>query len=73
MGIGDIVTWNGLDVNQGKPGMVIRIAAPQVHDPPSVGQPWRKRYIVRWFDTWDADPLGYRYEELNTVSKACDT
>ena len=35
--------------------------------------PWRKRHLVRWFDTWDLDPLGYHFEELKLVSRVCDT
>ena len=29
--------------------------------------------MVRWFDTWDLDPLGYHLEELRIVSRVCDT
>ena len=70
MKVGDLVVWNGNDTSQGKPGMVVAI---KPRDSLSFSDPWRKRYVVRWFDTWDVDPLGYFYEELNTVSKVCDT
>jgi hypothetical protein len=71
MKVGDLVTWNGHDSCQGSLGMVVDIE--NVKPLERTDYCWHKRYVVRWFDTWDSDALGYRYEELNTVSKVCAT
>ena len=70
MKVGDLVVWNGNDTCIGKAGIVVGI---KPRDPASFGDPWRKRHLVRWFDTWDLDPLGYHFEELRIVSRVCDT
>ena len=70
MKVGDLVLWNGYDASKGKPGVVVAI---KPRNPLSFDRPWSVRYVVRWFDTWDLDPLGYYYEELNLVSRVCDT
>ena len=69
MKVGDLVVWNGNDTCVGKAGIVVGTKPRE----PYGHLPWRKRHLVRWFDTWDLDPLGYHWEELRLVSRVCDT
>jgi len=69
MKVGDLVVWNGNDTCSGKAGIVVGTKSRE----PNGHLPWRKRHLVRWFDTWDLDPLGYHLEELRIVSRVCDT
>jgi len=69
MKVGDLVVWNGNDTCVGKAGIVVGTKSRE----PNGHLPWRKRHLVRWFDTWDLDPLGYHLEELRIVSRVCDT
>ena len=69
MKVGDLVVWNGNDTCSGKAVIVVGTKPRE----PNGHLPWRKRHLVRWFDTWDLDPLGYHWEELKLVSRVCDT
>ncbi len=69
MKVGDLVVWNGNDTCSGKAGIAVGTKPRE----PNGHLPWRKRHLVRWFDTWDLDPLGYHLEELRIVSRVCDT
>ena len=70
MNVGDLVTWNGYDALAGASQVVKLKSSPKSTN----GNPWSVRvHLVRWFDTWDLDPLGYHLEELRIVSRVWDT